>query len=311
MYGPEYEKIIIEICNNLGIKCKKFEPNCLALTWNDQTQYIWSRRFPQNSATSSRIIDSKCMCSAVLASAGVPVVKHFKLYRSDSEYYAQQELPSQKICETILVDFGGVVIKPNNSYEGKGVYVCFSPKEIECALYKSFRDNSVVAAAPYIKAHAEYRIIYLDGECLLLYKKKLPEVIGDGYSSLKTLAEHIGMGMSDFYHADQLSKVPAKGTHITVGWKFNLSSGSTPEIIKQSSAPQSIFEIAEKAAHAVNAKFVSIDFLEESGSRNLMVLELNAGVAMDQFIIKNPNGRKIAYDIYEKSIKNMFHCNLK
>lgn len=307
MYGPEYEKIIIEICDNLDIECRRFEPNCLALTRNGETQYIWSRRFPQNSATSSRIIDSKCMCSSILASAGVPVVKHFKLYRSDSERYNQQELPSQKICETILANSGGVVIKPNDSYEGKGVFVCFSPKEIECALYKSFRNNSVVAAAPYIKACTEYRIIYLDGECLLLYRKKLPEVVGDGHSSLKVLAEQLGITASDFYQTDQLAEVPAKGVHITVGWKFNLSCGSTPEIIDRFSVPQSMFDIAVKAAEAVNAKFVSIDLLEESRSHNLMVLELNAGVAMDQFIIKSPNGREIAYSIYEKSIKNMFH----
>lgn len=309
MYDPEYEKIIIEICTSLGIACKRFEPNCLALTWNDQTQYIWSRRFPQNSATSSRIIDSKCMCSSILASAGVPAVNHFKLYRSDSEQYEHQELPSQKICENILADSGTVVIKPNDSYEGKGVYMCSSPKEIEYALYKSFRNRSVVAVAPYIKAYAEYRIIYLDGESLLLYKKKLPEVIGDGHSSLKTLAEHLGMNESDFCKMDQLAMIPAKGERVTVGWKFNLSCGSTPEVINQFSAPQSIFDIAIKAAEAVGARFVSIDLLEESESHNLMVLELNAGVAMDQFIIKNPNGRKIAYSIYEKSIKNMFHCS--
>ena len=308
MYGPEYEKIIFEICKNLGIECRKYEPNCLALTQNGKTQYIWSRRFPQNSASSSRIIDSKCMCSAILVAAGVPAVKHFRLYRSDTERYIQQQLPSQKICETILADSGGVVIKPNDSYEGKGVYVCFSPKDIEYALYKSFQSKSIVAAAPYIKALTEYRVIYLNGECLLLYKKKLPEVIGDGHSSLKTLAEHIGVNASDFNLTNQLTQVPAKGESVTIGWKFNLSCGSTPEIIDSHSAPQSIFDIAIKAASVVNANFVSIDLLEEYESHNLMVLELNAGVAMDQFIVKSPNGRKIAYDIYEKSIKSMFPC---
>lgn len=308
MYGPEYEKIIFEICKNLGIECRQYEPNCLALTQNGKTQYIWSRRFPQNSATSSRIIDSKCMCSSILIAAGVPAVKHFRLYRSDTERYIQQQLPSQKICETILADSGGVVIKPNDSYEGKGVYVCFSPKDIEYALYKSFQSKSVVAAAPYIKALTEYRVIYLNGECLLLYKKNLPEVIGDGHSSLKTLAEHLGVNASDFNQTNQLTQVPANGERVTVGWKFNLSCGSTPEIIDSHSAPQSIFDIAIKAASVVNANFVSIDFLEECESHNLMVLELNAGVAMDQFIVKSPNGRKIAYDIYEKSIKSMFPC---
>ena len=38
---------------------------------------------------------------------------------------------------------------------------------------------------------------------------------------------------------------------------------------------QLLLDIATKAAETVNAKFVSIDLLEESGSHDLMVLELN------------------------------------
>lgn len=307
MYGPEYERIIHEICKSLSIECRTIDPGCLALTWEGDTQYIWSRRFPQNSATCARIIDSKCVCSSTLISAGVPTIKHYKLHRSDAEQYALQEQSSQKICETILADSGGVVIKPNDSCEGNGVYACFTPKEIETALYKLFRQKSVLAASPYIDASAEYRIIYLRGECLLLYRKRLPEVIGDGTSSLKLLAERLGVCEVDFAQTDRLSDIPAKGKHITIGWKFNLSRGSTPEVIDIASAPKQLKAIALEAAKTLNANFVSIDMLEEKETHKLEILELNAGVAMDQFILKSPNGREIARYVYERGIKDMFN----
>lgn len=307
MYGPEYEKIIFEICKKLGIMCNRIDPNCLALTWQGKTQYIWSRRFPQNSATCARIIDSKCVCSSVLISAGIPAVRHHKLYRSDMEQYTQQEYSSQRLCETLLSDFGGIVVKPNDSCEGKGVYVCFTSKEIEIALHKLFQEKSILAVSPYINACAEYRIIYLRGECLLIYKKKLPEVVGDGYSSIGLLAEHMGIRKVDLFTADRLTDIPAKGEHVTVGWKFNLSCGSKPEVLGRTSAPPKIYSIAFSAAKVLNANFVSIDVIEEEKTHALMVLELNAGVAMDQFILKAPNGRDTALYVYERGIRDMFN----
>ena len=60
-----------------------------------------------------------------------------------------------------------------------------------------------------------------------------------------------------------------------------------------------------------NMTFDSEIVIEENipykeGNGNLSILEINAGVAMDQFIQQIPMGRHIATEIYEKAILSMF-----
>lgn len=306
MYGPEYLNIIKEICINSGITYEVFDNRCISLKFNGETQYIWSRRFPQNSASSSRLIDSKCVCATVLCAAGLPAIVHTKLYRSDTEGYIIQKETNQQICEKIMAHHGGVVIKPNDSYEGKEVFSCFSSKEIESALFNGFRRKEILAAAPYIHASAEYRIFYFDGTCPLIYKKRRPYVTGDGKSTLADLISKTSLQASDLRKNLEMSTVPQNGEVIEIGWKFNLSRGSTPEIVEDNSLTHTLLLLAKQAAKTVNARFVTVDLLECSKTKEFLILEMNAGVAMDQFILKHPHGRAIAYEIYEKAIKSLF-----
>ena len=306
MYEPEYQNIINDICRNNEIACTVFDNRCISLNHNGITRYIWSRRFPHNSASSSRLIDSKCLCSLVLHSAGLPVVLHSKLYRSDLEGYGFQNRTNQQICENILTISGGVVIKPNDSYEGNDVFACFSSKEIECTLYNVFKRREILAVSPYIKASAEYRVFFLDGECLLAYRKKLPYVVGNGMSTLASLVSHANVLSSDLQKELDFSSIPEDGKKIEIGWKYNLSRGSTPEVINEKAVLSKLYPLAIKAAEIVDARFVTVDLLEDTQTKELLILEINAGVAMDQFILKHPQGRSIAYSIYEKAILSLF-----
>ena len=306
MYGPEYQQIIRDICSNNGIVYKEFDNTCISLTYNGNTQYIWSRRFPQNPASTGRLIDSKCLCSSILHSARIPVVHHVKLYRPDTEGFKRQSKTNQKICEEILENAGGVVIKPNDSYEGKDVHLCFSPKDIEQAILSVFRKKEILAASPFIHASTEYRVFYLCGECLLAYKKIRPFVVGNGISSVADLILNSGFTNIDLKHSLNLASVPDDGEKVEIGWKFNLSRGSLPELITNNNLLNSLYSLATQAAKAVSAQFVTVDLLEEEQTGRLIILELNAGVAMDQFILKHPNGRAVAYNIYERAIRNLF-----
>ena len=64
--------------------------------------------------------------------------------------------------------------------------------------------------------------------------------------------------------------------------------------------------MAYNAAKAINISFASIDILKDEQGQ-LQVLEINAGVAMDQFIQKYPDGENIAFSIYEKALLAMFN----
>lgn len=306
MYGPEYQNIIREICENNGIEYQLFDNRCAMLSCRGKKQFIWSRRFPHNSASSSRIIDSKSVCSLMLSSAGLPVIAHCKMYRSDTEGYISQAETNQEICENMLKKYGGVVIKPNDSYEGKDVYACFTAKEIEHALFEVFRKKEILAASPYIDSNNEYRVFYLQGNCLLAYRKIRPYVVGDGVSSLRLLVSQSHMQNEDIIKSLDFDYIPSLGEKIEIGWKFNLSCGSSLEIVDDSKLTETLFSLTQRAADAINAQFVTVDFLESKKEKNLSILEINAGVALDQFILKHPRGRAIAYSIYEKAICSLF-----
>ena len=181
-------------------------------------------------------------------------------------------------------------------------------KDIETALYTIYSNYKFIVASPYINAINEYRTFFLNGSILLIYKKKLPYIISDGKSTLMELL------IENSYNFDMLDKQLYKNLNhifpaeykIYLNWKFNLTQGATYQIIEESDLNSKLCNLAIKAANAIGISFATIDIIEEKNG-NLSILEINAGVAMDQFIQLNPSGRHIATEIYEKAILSMFN----
>lgn len=307
MYGPMYKKLIKDICGDLNIDFQEITSDLLCLMKNEQKEYIWSRRFPHTSLPVGRIVDSKSLCSNVLFNYGIPVVKHQKLFRYDSEEFNRFKKSNFAICFEMLKEHGQIVLKPDNSCEGSYVFKCCTVNEIEFALFTIFSKYKTAAVSPYINIKNEYRAFYLEGKILLVYKKIRPFVIGDGVSSLETLV-NLKYEHNDFFDKKFIndSLIPLKGEEVLVGWKHNLSQKSTPELVEDTSITEKISRIAINVGSAINAGFVTIDIIEEYDN-TFKVLEVNSGVAMDQFLIKHENGYNIAYGIYEAAIKYLFN----
>lgn len=307
MYGPMYKKLIKDICENLNIDFQEITSDLLCLIKNKQKEYIWSRRFPLTSLSVGRIVDSKSLCSNVLFSNGIPVVEHQKLFRYDTEEFNLLKKSNVEICFEMLKEHSQIVLKPDNSCEGSCVFKCCTFKEIEIALFTIFGEYKFAAVSPYINIKNEYRAFYLEGSILLIYKKIRPFVIGDGISSLKTLVD-LKYDNNDFFDNKFINNsiIPLKGEEVIVGWKHNLSQESTPELVEDLSMIEKISNLAVNVGSIINAGFVTIDIVEEYDNK-FKVLEVNSGVAMDQFLIKHNNGYNIAYDIYESAIKYLFN----
>lgn len=309
MYPKTYLEIIYQICNKKSISIQAIEnTEILCLSKQENTRYIWSRRFDLNSSIATRIADNKFATYATLNNFGIPVIKCTRLSRIDSEEYYMQIKSNFSICNELLTDFEMIIIKPNNSYEGQDVFKCNSSKDIEKTLYYLTGKYKYIVVSPYINSVAEYRAIYLDGEILFAYKKTHPFIVADGNSSVIQLliAQKIDISILDDSIIKQLYTVFPKGYHIQLTWKYNLSQGSNCVPIQDTSLYNNICNIAVSAARAINISFASVDILEDTKG-NLQVLEINAGVAMDQFIQKYPDGREIAFSIYEKAINKMFN----
>lgn len=305
MYGPKYNEIIYNICKNNGIHYKKYDSDLVLLEYNNRNKYIWSRRFPNNPNSSCKIMDSKSLCSLVLKNYGIPSVYHQRLIHPCSPKYIQQEISNFRFCCKYLKKHNKVVLKPDNSYEGTGVFFCKSEKEIEFALEKIFSNYKTASISKFIEIINEYRLFYLEGEILFAYKKVLPYVIGDGFSSIHELIIKLKNGNIDITNAMvDLNSIPQEGEKVIISWKRNLSLGSTPEPINDKNQLIKLSSLAKSAATAVDAHFVTIDIIEDS-NRNIQVLEMNSGVAMDQFILQYEDGYNIAYKIYESAIRKI------
>ena len=305
MYSPNYRKIIENICKNIGVEFKilDVENEIFQLKYNGKCQYIFSRRFPLNSEVASRLMDNKYQCSLVLSENNIATLKYYKLCRMDSDNLIMGKSNFEIVYE-IFTKHNKVVIKPNNSFEGNSVFLCHSSRDIEKNLYRAFQKHKYLVASPYINIKNEYRVVFLDGVCKLIYKKIIAFVEGDGKSSvisllkMNNLSKFIASFEDPFY-------VPSEGEKLYTEWKHNLSLGATPELIYSDTTKERLCILAKDAGAAIGCRFASIDIVEDVDN-NFMVLEINSGVAMDQFIDKFENGSEISYQIYKSAIEKIF-----
>jgi glutathione synthase/RimK-type ligase-like ATP-grasp enzyme len=309
MYPKDYLEIIYEICKKYSISITSFEnTSVLCLSHKKEQHFIWSRRFDLNSAIASRLADNKYETSVVLQSCGIPVVECYKLSRIGTEEYISTPDSNLCICRKLLSQYGIIVVKPNNSYEGKNVYRCSTMKDVEMAFHSIYSSHKFIVVTPYINAINEYRAFFLNGTILLIYKKDLPYIIADGKSTLMELlvAQSYDYKMINHQLYKELNRIYPVGQKIILNWKFNLTQGASCQIIESSDLYSRLCSLAIKSANAIGISFATVDIIEEENG-NLIVLEINAGVAMDQFIQQVPSGRNIATNIYEKAILSMFH----
>lgn len=308
MYPKDYLEIIYEICKRHSICINSFEnTSILCLSRNKEQHFIWSRRFDINSAIAARLADNKYETYKVLQSSNIPVVECYKLARIGTEEYERNHNGNLCVCQKLLNQYGAIVIKPNNSYEGKNVYLCSNVKEAEEALQSIYANNKFIALTPYINAVNEYRAIFLNGTILLVYKKKLPYIIADGKSTLLELLikQSYDFKMINLQLYEKLNVIYPSGEKIILNWKFNLTQGASCQIIEESDLYSKICNLAVKSSDAIGISFATVDIIEEPNG-DLTVLEINSGVAMDRFIQQVPSGRDIASKIYEKAILSMF-----
>lgn len=309
MYPKDYLEIINDICIKNSIQIKTYcDTSILCLIKEGIRHYIWSRRFDLNSSISTRIADNKYETYQILREANIPIVTHQKIYRVDTENYNTHSISNLEICIDFLKKHSTIILKPNNSYEGNDVYKCSSIKEIEQVLFQIGNKYKFLVVTPYVSAIAEYRCFYLQGQILLIYRKNLPYIIADGKS---TLLELLTKKQHNTKHVSSqvvknLNKIYPENEKVYLNWKFNLSQGSFYSTVSDAKLCSKLKKIASNAASAINITFATVDILEDTQG-NLQVLEINAGVAMDQFIQQHPNGRDIAYSIYEQAILSMFN----
>ncbi len=300
--------ILDEIC-----KEKNIEQNLLSYGWirelkkNDRRHYVMRYQFDLNSAISYNIAGDKFATYEVLKANNVPTIEHRMIFnpKTRSMYYKNKFIESAK--DLLIKNDNKIVIKANDSCEGKDVYFCTTEEEIEEKIRKLFIEkNDTLSACPYLDIDFEYRAIYLYGEIIYVYKKRKAYVIGDGTKKLDDLIKEKFSNNIDLIRELDLEYIPQKGEEVTICWKHNLYNGAEPILIDETDEfVEEVKKLAASAGKATNMKFASIDIAVTS-DKKVLVMEINKSVCMNKFAQMVPEGYKIAKEIYSKAIDKMF-----
>ena len=298
-------KIIDEIC-----KEKNIEETFHSFGWirelkkDGKIRHIVRNTFDLNPAGAYDIVNDKYATYEILKNNNVEVLKHIMLFNPITREEFASNLEKQ--VEEALIEFNGkVVIKANNSCQGKDVFLLTQKEEIIDKVKELFKEGSDgVSACPYKEIEAEYRVIYLDGNIEYVYKKEKPYIIGNGKNSVKELAQK--NNITELDNRLNLEYVPKQNEKVVISWKHNLCSGALPKtLLEDDKYIEKVKQIALKAGKATNVKFASIDISQDI-DEEIYVMEINGNVCMTKFAEEVPEGYEVAKKIYAKAIDKMF-----
>jgi len=300
-----FKELIKEICNELDIKYTILSKDwVIKLEKDNISKYIVGNKFDLNGHGIGKIMDDKYAFYDVVNNLSIPICTHHIFYASDNNNeYAIGCNKYEEVLEYFYKYQNNIVLKPNRGSKGGNVYHITNEKDISKILDILFKNNYSISLCPYYEIKNEYRIIVLNNQVKLIFKKIKPVVYGNGINTVKELF----MKLNPYYFNDiELpNTLIDKDKEYIYDWKFNLSKGGIASFDIDLLLKDKLSKLALDVSNKVGITFASIDIIElYDGS--LKVLEANSGVTINKCTNFLPNGYQIAKDIYKEAIIYMF-----
>ncbi len=287
-------KLVKEICLEKNIDLSFVSKNyIMILKKGSKVRYIVGYKFALNDYSAAFLCDDKFATYEVLRHFAIPVAEYNIFFRNFKETELLQYASNYNY---------DVVLKNTVGTCGSDVYH-LDKENILTMTYSLLQKCSSITLSPYYKIKYEYRTIILNDKVELFYKKCKKTIVGDGKSSIYELLSNLNLAC--IKEKEQLQRVLEKNERYEVEWRFNLSKGAHISLDVPVALKNQIQQIALEVAKVLNLKFGSIDIIElEDGQ--LLVLEVNSGVMMENFVDLEKDGYKKAKNIYAKAIEEMF-----
>jgi len=261
---------ISEICAERGITYDAYSHGyILRLTKGNQVRRLYGNYWDLNSATADRLACDKCGCYTLLHASGIPAIAHTLVYNPATRGdWAGEEGTMQTALAYFEKHNRRVVVKPNHGTQGRDVYLCKTPLELEKALMTVFANAPDAALSPYVDIGMEYRVFYLAGRAYFMYGKARGESwkhnLADGATAFELTAES----------ADA-----------------NLQA--------------ELAALATRAAQCIGIQFASID-IAHLADGSLAIVEINSGVMAVRLLAQLPHLRPTIKDMYAEAVDLLF-----
>ena len=301
-----FRKMVEKICERNNINCKLLSKNwVIMLEKNNKIRFITGCKFSLNNHAIGEVLDDKYALYEVLKENKIPIIEHNILYPSNNiNDYALGANDSKLVKDYFLKNNNNIVLKPCKGTCGHDVYHVTSIDNIDETLENLFLINTSVSYCPFYNIKNEYRIIVLDGNIEIIYKKQRPIVEGNGKDSIRNLLLKFNYSYFNGKLDDEIYDIILDaGKTYEYDWKFNLSNGAVASFDVDSAIKGKMEMIVKDIINKLELKFVSIDIVETD--EELLVLEINSGVMMEN-LINMVDDIKVIENVYEKSILLMF-----
>lgn len=302
----EFRKLIQLICSENNISCDVLSLGfLLVLEKNGVVKTISGYKFDNNSHSLGKIFDDKYATYELLKHYNVPVCEHSIFYCKNNTNTYVGKYNSLKYLKEKFDEYNGdVVVKKNTGTCGNEVSHFNEFNELEKFYNDTFLNNTSFSICPFYNIGNEYRVIVLNNKVKVMYKKILPEVLGDGYSTIRELLLKFNYEYFKNIDDKSLDVILKKDEKFCYDWKFNLSLGSVASFDISSYDKKNILDIVSKITNNIDIGFCSIDIVKSDTS--FLVMEINSGVMMKYLISEKDSGYSIAKDIYTEAILSMF-----
>lgn len=303
-----FKEIIQEICNEDNIKYNFLSKDWVIMLEKDgKTRFVSGYKFDLNSQAIGLIADDKYALYEVLEKKGIPIIEHQIVFKKTNELdYAVGCNTYEYVKNYFFRNNNHIVIKPNNGTCGHNVFNVTNINEIDSILDKIFVNNFSISICPFYNIKHEYRVIMLEGEAQLLYTKYLPIVIGDGNKTIRQLLFEFNYDyFTNKLEDSKYDRILTKNEKFEYNWKFNLSQGSIAKRLDDELLAEKLIKLAKQVCDEIHLKFGSVDIIQTE-KNDLLVLEVNSGVMIENYIRLNPNEYVTVKNIYRNAIEKLF-----
>lgn len=259
--------------------------------------YIFGNALPLNNNVAQKVCMDKCATSTILTANNISCVEHI-LIKNPNVFKNWED----KTFDSLLKEYKTLVVKDNHGFSGNLVFKVNNIKELKKHAQTIFNLNKDVALSPFIKYTDEYRLIMLNNKCEIIFKKVKPFVIGDGKSSILSLAEKkYGKDSPVILEIENKNYKPKENETICIGWKNNLKMCASVESVTDKALKKNLEALAKSVTKALNITFCSIDIIDDNGI--LKVLEVNSTVSALRYASTGAENLKQVKALFKKAFQ--------
>jgi glutathione synthase/RimK-type ligase-like ATP-grasp enzyme len=234
-----------------------------------------------NDARAASVSRDKAFCAEALQRAQVPVLPG-RMYFATSRWVEMRSPgrePDDARAYARSLTYP-IFCKPNDGSNGLFAEVIDSPGAFDAYLERVGQEHFAILIQPYVRA-PEYRVFVLNGRPLFSYRKRLPDVVGDGVSSLAMLAAQVNAvalprARDVRGEAVQAEAVLPDGAYATLEGPANRAAGGGACALRDG-AEAHYAELALASAGALGLRLAGVDMfdLAEQGGAPV-VIEVNS-----------------------------------